>query len=305
MVPVESHDALFEACLAEARRRMPDHPAEGVFGPGSAMWRVLRRTAIPTTGLRAVLLQIAHPAVAAAGVQASNVRAEFVPRTLRTFDTVYRVMFADQATALEQARRVWAVHRHVRGDLPDGSPFRATDPTLLRWVLATMIDGAFVCHDRILDPLPRAERDALYRDWTTLGLLFGIPTDAMPPDATAFRAWFGQAVLSDLAIGDAARTLADFLLADAFRFRRMSETWAAGLLPPPVRDAYGLPWTRPRRLAYRGMLQTVRSVEQRVPAPIRWVPAYHRACARVARARGESPAWSGRAWARLEALVPV
>lgn len=154
-------DAVFGACLAEVRRRMPRDPAEGIFGPESALWRVAGLAYLPASGMRAVLLQTAHPAIAAAGVQNSRVRDEFVQRSLRTFATVWRMIYADQDAAFTAAHHVHRLHAHVRGEVPPnvasgraGTPYRALDPALLQWVLATMIDNCVHGHALFDRPLP-------------------------------------------------------------------------------------------------------------------------------------------------------
>src|SRR5262245_39146167 len=83
-----SEDHRFERCLAEIANHAAG-AAEGVFGPGSKVWELLREYHVPLFGVRAVLLQIAHPAISAAGMEHSNFRKAFVPRTQRTFSTIY------------------------------------------------------------------------------------------------------------------------------------------------------------------------------------------------------------------------
>ncbi|MBK7859028.1 MAG: DUF2236 domain-containing protein [Archangiaceae bacterium] len=81
-------------------------PVEGLFGPHSGAWEILRELAIAFGGGRALLLQLAHPAVSSAVRQHSNYREDLLGRTLRTFDAVYRIVFGDLDTALGIADRV-------------------------------------------------------------------------------------------------------------------------------------------------------------------------------------------------------
>ena len=61
---------------------------EGVFGPASLTWRVDREAAVFLGAGRALLLQLAHPWVAAAIAEHSRTFADPVARFHRTFNTV-------------------------------------------------------------------------------------------------------------------------------------------------------------------------------------------------------------------------
>lgn len=297
-------DAVFVDCLAEVRRRMPRDPAEGIFGPSSAIWRSAGLGFLPATGMRAVLLQTAHPAVAAAGVQNSRVREEFVQRSLRTFSTVWKMIYADQPAAFRAANHVHAIHAQVRGTVSAeasparaGQAYRALDPALLQWVLATMIDNCVHGQALFDRPLPPREAHALYRDMQTLGLLFGIPLGVWPDGMLGFEAWFDRVVAEDLEIGPVARELAEFLFTDGWGGGPVSRIWVAGLLPDRVREAYGLPWERRHQLVFASMLHTARLGWRLLPGPARRVPHDHAARWRVRRAHAVD------LWERATAVI--
>src|SRR4051794_30089346 len=87
LVEVHGDAALLRDCLEVARQHAPG-PEAGFFGPGSQMWRIFGETAVSLGGMRAVMMQLAHPAVAAAGIQSSNFRDDFIGRAWRTFATM-------------------------------------------------------------------------------------------------------------------------------------------------------------------------------------------------------------------------
>ncbi|MBM4443638.1 MAG: DUF2236 domain-containing protein, partial [Candidatus Rokubacteria bacterium] len=126
---------------ARAHRRLRD-PARAPRGRGAA-----RRG-------RALLLRIAHPAVAAAVARHSRYRADPLARLLRTLRPTLAIVFG---TPAEAAARINAVHTRVAGP-----GYRATDPALLAWVLATLIDTALLMHDRFVRPLPAPVRARYY-----------------------------------------------------------------------------------------------------------------------------------------------
>lgn len=296
-----------EGCLTLARSRAAGE-VEGLFGPSSAMWRYTRDVAVPMVGLRAVMLQIAHPAVASAGVRNSRFREEFLPRAWRTFSSMYCIQFGTLEEAVRSARRVHAMHCRVRGTiLPEaskasaGMPYRGNDPALLRWVLATMIESGMMAFDLLLQPLSAAEQERFYQEMRLLGLVLGLPDDGMPPTFEEFRRYFDGMLESDeLEVGGVARELSHFLFTKGWSAGQLDEVWAAGLLPARFRDAYGLPWNRPRRFVFERMRGQLRRTVRLLPPALRHVPAYHQASMRVALARGEKPTTSARVINKLD-----
>ncbi|HEY7451945.1 MAG TPA: oxygenase MpaB family protein, partial [Candidatus Limnocylindria bacterium] len=131
-----------------------DRSRAGLFEPGSVSWRVDREAVVLAGGTCALLLQVAHPAVAA-GVDAhSDFRADPFARLRRTLGASWSIVFGDRSSAERAIRRINAVHELVRGVVPEtGAPYRALDPELLLWVHATLVDTALRMHDRFVAPL--------------------------------------------------------------------------------------------------------------------------------------------------------
>src|SRR4051812_359643 len=107
-------DAVFAACLDYVRAHAPG-AVEGIFGPHSATWLVSRESALLLGGLRAIVLQIAHPAVAAGVNQSSTFRTDLLGRAQRTFTSTYQMIFGDLHTALIAATRLHNIHSRVLG----------------------------------------------------------------------------------------------------------------------------------------------------------------------------------------------
>jgi len=304
---IRGERALLDECLDRARQRARGE-VEGLFGPDSAMWRYTREAAIPMVGMRAVMLQIAHPAVASAGVRNSRFREEFLPRAWRTFSSMYCIQFGTLDEALRSARRVHAMHCRVRGEIPreaseatQGAAYRGNDPALLRWVLATMIDSGVLAFDLLLEPLPDSAREQFYQDMRLLGLVLGLTDDDMPPTFPAFTEYFDRMLQSDeLEVGSVARELGEFLFTKGWSMGQLDETWAAGLLPERFREAYRLPWNTRRRFVFDRMRGQLRRTLRYLPPAMRYVPAYHQACMRVALARGERPTIAARVINRID-----
>jgi uncharacterized protein (DUF2236 family) len=91
---------------------------EGVFGPASLTWRVDREAAVFLGAGRALLLQLAHPWVAAAIAEHSRTFADPIARFHQTFNTVFTMVFGTRDQALAAARRLNRRHAAVTGILP-------------------------------------------------------------------------------------------------------------------------------------------------------------------------------------------
>src|SRR5215213_42940 len=106
------------------------NPTAGIFGPVSLTWRVDREAVIFVAAGRALLLQLAHPWVAAAITEHSRTLADPIGRFHRTFSTVFAMVFGTLDQALSMARHLHRRHAQIGGILPMGFPLRSGSPAL-------------------------------------------------------------------------------------------------------------------------------------------------------------------------------
>ena len=111
----------------------------GLFGPQSMTWRINREAAIFLGAGRALLLQLAHPWIAAAIEQHSGTFANPIDRFHRTFSTVFTMVFGTLDQSLEAARRLHSRHaaiggtlRSAAGPFPANSSYCANEVNALR-----------------------------------------------------------------------------------------------------------------------------------------------------------------------------
>jgi uncharacterized protein (DUF2236 family) len=110
----------------------------GLFGPDSVTWRVHGDvTTMMVGGVAALLLQMLHPAVLAGVWDHSGFRHDMLGRLRRTARFIAVTTYGSREEAEQAIARVRRVHEQVRGNLPDGTDYAATDPHLLGWVHAT------------------------------------------------------------------------------------------------------------------------------------------------------------------------
>jgi uncharacterized protein (DUF2236 family) len=209
---------------------------EGVFGPGAVLWQVDREAALFLGAGRALLLQLAHPWVAAAIAQHSTTLADPIGRFHRTFATMFTLVFGDREQALTAARRLHRRHAVVQGLLPvpagrfeADSAYRANEASALMWVHATLIETALLTHDLVLPPLSLEERERYYQECRLLGFMFCLSEEDQPQDWGEFMKYCESMWTSDvLTVTPEARTIAEQVLRGAGRWLRAPD-------PPPLK----------------------------------------------------------------------
>ena len=280
-------------------------PKAGLFGPASLLWRIDREAAIFLGAGRALLLQLAHPWVAAAIQEHSRSLEDPIGRFHRTFGIVFTMVFGALDQALSAARRLHRRHAAIAGRLPEpagrfaaAAPYRANDVAALRWVHATLTETALLAHGLLLAPLPPEAHKRYWVESRRFATLFGIPASALPRDWARFAEYSAAMQQGDtLAVGAAARAVAaalfDGRLAPPFWYRALT----AGLLAPRWRDAFGLPYGPAERRSAERALGRLRRLYPLLPPSLRFVGPYQEACARLAGRRpGPLTSLANRFW---------
>ncbi len=267
-------------------------PVAGFFGPGSITWQINRDSVTYIGGLRALLMQIAHPKVAQGVADHSNYKEDPFGRLFRTFDTVHDLVFGDRETAMTAATRLHSVHQRVGGTLAEPVPwphtrkYAANDPELLRWVYATLVDSAMVTHRLLLPDLEPHEWERYYQESKIFGQLCGVSPDDLPRTLPDFRVWMRQTVDGPtLHVGDTAREIADAVIKGPplmYPLRPSNYVLAAGMLPGRMREAFGLGWSLPVRASYTFGVLATRTLMRNVPLTLRSLPVARRAERRCA-----------------------
>jgi uncharacterized protein (DUF2236 family) len=114
----------------------PDSPIAVVHGDASMF----------VGGIRALLLQTLHPAAMLAVSEHSGFRGDMWGRLHRTSEFLATTTFGTAADAQRTVDIVRAIHRRVVGTMPDGTPYAASDPHLLRWVHVAEVDSFLRAH---------------------------------------------------------------------------------------------------------------------------------------------------------------
>ena len=273
----------------------PGKPGDpGFFGPDSMIWAVGRERILLAGGAAALLLQIAHPLVAAGVAAHSDFRADPFRRLQATLDTTLRITFGDREQAAAAAEAVGRLHARVRGRLrrpvgrfDAGTPYDASDPDLALWVHASLLGTSLQVYGRFVRRLSLADRERYYQESKLFARLFGVGDDVLPPDYRAFRDYVARMVRGpDLAVGEDARPLAAQILAPpvplparpALPPLRAVTAW---LLPARLRGEFGLSWGRGKRALVGGLSGPTRLAVRTLPPRLRYWPHHGIARARI------------------------
>lgn len=311
-----AEDAAHARCVAYVREHARGE-VEGLFGPGSLAWEMYREVVTPVGFLSAVLLQMAHPAIAAGVAQHSSFVEDTRGRAYRTSASFYGLLFGPLSEVLAGTRKLHAMHRAVRGRVTDGgvpgegAAYRANDQALLCWVASTVTVAGRAAFEAIVRPLTAAEREESHRGMLLANAAVGVLPESLPPDAEGFERWY-QATLDgpELVVGDTARRVVENLRRRPLVHPVLDGLAAAAFLPPRWRDAFGFRWGSDEQRRFERAVRALRASLRVAPAPYRYVIAWHQAEARVRAARGERPSrWAaavdrvGRRWALPTALA--
>jgi len=249
---------------------VPEQPADdGFFGPASVTWRATGDLSGPVAGLRALMLQALHPLAMAGVDQHSDWREDPVGRLAATSAYLSTVSFAERAAAERAAARVRRIHTSVSGvDQITGRQYAASDPALLLWVHAALVDSNLAARALFGTPLPAADADRYVAEMVVAAELVGVPRD-MVPATVAELAGYIDSVRPELVCTPAASESMAFLLDPAGLDEDIAEIWqdirdgAVGALPEWAAMMYGFerePLTEARRTEIRQALGVLDAV---------------------------------------------
>ena len=248
----------------------------GLFGPNSVAWRIHQDPCMLVGGLRALLVQALNPLAMAAVDQHSDFREDPWGRWRRTSEYVTITIFGDTPSALSEGARVRAIHRRVRGiDEVTGRPYRADDPELLLWIHVVEVDSFLTAYRRYGGRLSEEDADLYVKEMIRAAELVGLHDEDVPHTLAEVEDYMSN--VKSLCVTPAAREGLKLVLNPPVPLAGrlvwvIPATAAVAILPPKVRDLYGLPWFEPAepvvRLATYSLCKALRALVP-PPAPVR------------------------------------
>ncbi|WP_330294387.1 oxygenase MpaB family protein [Streptomyces sp. NBC_00503] len=236
---------------------------------------------------RLLVLQTAHPVVAAGTARYSTYRAHPWRRIEHTMDSGSRLFFAGPEERQREIARLERAHRRIRGTDDAGRPYSAEDPEVRAWVMVTLYEAMTAMRELSGDPLSPAELDVLYAEFKEVCEALGITGDVLPATAADVPGYVERTVREVLEFGDPVRYLLFDMLREAPAPRRLGRlrpawpllravaartltTLTIADLPPSWHERFGTPRTRTAAtlswVVHRGM----RQVMTRLPDHLRY-----------------------------------
>ena len=261
------HDRLRRSVAAALRERVAgeDNAAKAAviwgkqgerwFTETDPIWRVQADASMFVAGIRALLMQSLHPLAMAGVAGHSGYQSDPWGRLQRTSTFLATTTFGTIEDAEAAIARVRRIHLRVRGTAPDGRPYAASDPHLLKWVHITEADSFLRTFQRYAGtPLTPAEADRYVAQSCVVATRLGVID---PPTTVTGLETSIESYRRELEGTPAAREAARFLL-----------------LHPP------LPWSaRPGYGALAGAAVALVPVWARLPLALPYLPLAERAIA--------------------------
>jgi len=268
--PYATAAGLVERSAAAYVSGVPEQPADdGFFGPASVTWRMSGDLGGPIAGLRSLLMQALHPLAMAGVDQHSGWREDPVGRLAATSGYVTTVSFGERAAAERAAARVRRIHTRVNGVDPiTGRRYDATDPALLLWVHAALVESALAVRQAFGTALSDTDADRYVAEMVVAAELVGVPV-AIVPASVAELDRYMESVRPELRRTPAASESMAYLLDPPGLDEEVAEIWqdirygAVVSLPDWAREMYGYqapPLTPGRREEIRQVLGVLDAV---------------------------------------------
>ncbi|MEN9687950.1 MAG: hypothetical protein RL381_962 [Actinomycetota bacterium] len=218
----------------------------GLFGPDSAVWQVHGCVATLVGGIRALLMQAAHPAALTGVAEHSAYDTDPLGRLERTTRWLTITSFGSTEAIEKEARRVREMHSRVEGKYRsrsgDLSPYRASDPRYLLWVHCAFTDSFLRAHLDLGYELPQGS-DQYIREWAKSAIPLGL--DSAPESNEELKQTLNSFAINEIQSIEMTPPIVGFILKPPFSrsglvFYRILANAAIATIDEPFLSVLGL-----------------------------------------------------------------
>ena len=272
---VESTTSLFSHGPAALEHTLDHLGDPGLLGPDSISWRVIGDAAAFVGGIRALVVQTAHPEVVAGVEDHSRYRNDPFGRLNRTSVYVTETTYGAIPEVEAAVASVRSAHRPVRGRSERDRPYSAGHPEMAAWVHNVLTDSFLAAYQAYgPQPLTAAEADHFVSEQARIGAL--LDASPLPETADELSRWIAEnpALAGSDAQVHALQFLEDPPLPIGVRlgYRPLFNA-AVPTIQPAVRDLLGLQ-------ARRGSEQVGRATVRALRWALGSSPSWHLALVR-------------------------
>ncbi|MGN6168911.1 MAG: oxygenase MpaB family protein [Solirubrobacteraceae bacterium] len=255
-----------------------------IVGPQSVTWQFTSDVRLLLAPLYALLLQVAHPTVAAGVWDHSDFERRPWDRLMHTFDFLLVLQYGGPE-AVAAGRRVRELHEGIEGVRADGQHYRALDRGAYAWVHSTLIETYVRAHQHFGRPMTREQSERFYQEFVGLGRLVGVREDDLPSSWSGFRTYFDHMAAHELgpnetvdhvlaAVRKPASPGLRFVPELLWRVLRLPPTRLAylggvGLMPASLRERLQVGWNRRDEVEFRLIAASSRALDPVLPAALK------------------------------------
>ena len=252
-----------------------DEFADLIPAAGSVTWRYAGDVRLLGGAGYALALQTAHPTVGAGVAQFSAFATDPWGRLLRTLDYVNGTIYGGPKLAGAIGKRVREVHRTIKGLNKDGERYHALEPEAFACVHATLAASIYQTGRRFGNTMTPSEREVFWQEWRKLGRLVGVRDRDLPETWQEFEIYFDRTVRDTLQDHPTVHEVFDLLDAPSAPpvpglpegvwnvIRKPASAQvkliSIGMMPPLLRDRFGMEWTSGHELRFRALAAASRA----------------------------------------------
>ncbi len=241
---------------------------------GTAAWKYFGDFRDALLAWQVLVLQVAHPVVAAGVRDHSGYTEDPWTRLMRTVASLSIYVYGGKEGAKYEADRLRALHRTFTGT-DKGRRYSALDPEAYAWVHATLVKAPVDVQRFFGKPLTASELDEYYAQMCDIGRLLGVREKDLPKTWQEFERYYDETVAT-FDINPTIETLFETIHMLRRQQARAMMFLIRATLPPDLREKLGLPWTPKDRRTFDRFAQAVRKIGTPIPpaartAPMRWI----------------------------------
>ena len=245
---------------------------------GTAAWKYFGDFRDVLLAGQVLVLQVAHPVVAAGVRDHSDYTSDPWTRLMRTGASLSIYVYGGSAGARVEVARLRALHRTFTG-VADGKRYSALDPAAYAWVHATLVKVPVDVQRFFGRALSTSELAEYYAQMCDVGRMLGVRSQDLPPDWAAFERYY-DSMVAEFSVNPTIEQLFETIRTVHKPVRWLPGSWwrwhariqmflIRATLPPDLRERLGLQWTAADQHRFARFAAAVRLFATPIPAGLR------------------------------------